>query len=237
MQTLVVQDTVGGHSPAHEAQREIAVAGTKAELLRLPVTLQPHRNLLKYYLLSALMFGPAALLAALPLYFRYRTLRYDVDGEGITMRWGILFRREVSLTYARIQDIQLTSNLVERWLGLARVQLQTASGSSTAEMTIEGVLDVESMRDFLYARMRGTADAPRGRLPAAGQGHSAVSAAAPAAGVAAPGAPQAASLGGTPAAAAADIAALTAALDAAAAELRALRADLAAGRHAGGDRV
>jgi putative membrane protein len=236
MQTLVVQDTVGGHSPAHEAQREIAVAGTKAELLRLPVTLQPHRNLLKYYLLSALMFGPAALLAALPLYFRYRTLRYDVDGEGITMRWGILFRREVSLTYARIQDIQLTSNLVERWLGLARVQLQTASGSSTAEMTIEGVLDVESMRDFLYARMRGTADA-RGRLPAAGQGPSPVSAAALAAGVAVPGAPQAGSHGGTPAAGAADVAALTAALDAAAAELRALRADLAAGRHAGGDRV
>jgi putative membrane protein len=46
------------------------------------------------------------------------------------MRWGILFRREISLTYARIQDIQLSSNLVERWLGLAKIQLQTASGSS-----------------------------------------------------------------------------------------------------------
>jgi putative membrane protein len=44
---------------------------------------------------------------------------------------------------------------VERWLGLARVQIQTASGSSTAEMTIEGLQEFEQVRDFLYSRMRG----------------------------------------------------------------------------------
>jgi membrane protein YdbS with pleckstrin-like domain len=127
-------------------------------LRRLPVTLEPDRNRLKYYMLTALLFGPALIFAAVPLWFRFRTLRYDVDAEGITMRWGILFRREVSLTYARIQDIQLTSNVVERWLGLARIQLQTASGSATAEMTIEGRRDVDAIRDFLYSRMRGVQD-------------------------------------------------------------------------------
>lgn len=71
------------------------------------------------------------------------------------MRWGILFRREISLTYARIQDIHLTSNVVERWLGLARIQIQTASGSAGAEMTIEGLRDFEMIRDGLYSRMRG----------------------------------------------------------------------------------
>jgi putative membrane protein len=71
------------------------------------------------------------------------------------MRWGILFRREISLTYARIQDIHLRSNIVERWLGLARIEVQTASGSSGAEMTLEGLLGFEAIRDFLYSRMRG----------------------------------------------------------------------------------
>jgi putative membrane protein len=71
------------------------------------------------------------------------------------MRWGILFRREINLTYSRIQDIHLTSNFVERWLGLARVQIQTASGSASAEMTIEGVKEYEIVRDFLYSKMRG----------------------------------------------------------------------------------
>ncbi len=92
----------------------------------------------------------------LPLrYFRYHTLRYFFDEQGVTVRWGLLFRREVSLTYARIQDIHLVSNIVERWLGLGRVQVQTASGQAGAEMTIEGLPDFEAVRDELYRRMRG----------------------------------------------------------------------------------
>ena len=71
------------------------------------------------------------------------------------MKWGVLFRKEINLTFARIQDIHLTSNLVERWLGLARIQIQTASGSAKAEMTIEGILEYRALRDFLYLRMRG----------------------------------------------------------------------------------
>lgn len=124
-------------------------------LRHLPVTLRPDPKLLTYYLLSAFVAGPGFPFLMAYLYFRYHTLRYDVDGEGLTMRWGILFRREVSLTYARIQDIHLTSNVVERYLGLAKVQLQTASSSAQAEMNIEGLTFFEPMRDFLYARMRG----------------------------------------------------------------------------------
>ncbi len=89
------------------------------------------------------------------LYFRYHTLRYRFDSEGIHMRVGILFRREVNLTYARIQDIHLRSGILQRWLGLADIQIQTASGSSGAELVIEGFKEFEAIRDFLYTRMRG----------------------------------------------------------------------------------
>jgi putative membrane protein len=134
---------------------------------RLPATLAPDRALLTYGLLSSLLLGPAFIFGMIYNYFRYHTLRYEIDEQGITMRWGILFRREVSLTYARIQDIQLSSNLVERWLGLAKIQLQTASGSSAAEMTVEGVREFEAMRDFLYSRMRGV----QGAAPSARGSH------------------------------------------------------------------
>ena len=116
---------------------------------------RPAPALMKYYVLVCLMTGPLFPILIVPSYFRYHTLRYRFDREGISMRWGILFRREINLTYTRIQDIHLTSNLVERWLGLARIQVQTASGSSSAEMTIEGIHEYEHVRDFLYARMRG----------------------------------------------------------------------------------
>ena len=94
----------------------------------------------------------------LPMYFRYHTMRYKFTDDGISMSWGILFRREVIVNYARIQDIHLKSNFVERWLGLARILIQTASGEASAELTIEGIKEFELLRDFLYSRMRGVKD-------------------------------------------------------------------------------
>ena len=131
---------------------------------------RPAPNLFTYYVLSSLLLGPLFFVLLIPLYFRYHTLRYRFDEEGISMRWGILFRREINLTYARIQDIHLRSNFVERWLNLARIEVQTASGSSGAEMTLEGLLEFEAIRDYLYTRMRGSKDARPStmRAPATG---------------------------------------------------------------------
>jgi membrane protein YdbS with pleckstrin-like domain len=116
---------------------------------------RPAPVLMWYYFLVSLLMGPLFVVALLPLYFKYITLRYHFDDKGISMSWGILWRREVLLTYRRIQDIHLTRNIVQRWLGLASVSVQTASGSASAEMTLEGILEAEPLRDFLYAQMRG----------------------------------------------------------------------------------
>jgi uncharacterized membrane protein YdbT with pleckstrin-like domain len=119
---------------------------------------RPHPRLLWLYMIRAVLTGPGLLVAMPLLFFRYETMRFRFDAEGIHMRWGILFRRQVNLTYARIQDIHLTSGLIQRWLGLADVKIQTASGSSGAEMTLEGLMEFEAIRDFLYTRMRGYRD-------------------------------------------------------------------------------
>ena len=116
---------------------------------------RPHPALWKYYVVTAVLSGPAVFITLPYLWFRYYTLRYRFDEEGIHMRVGILFRREVNLTYARIQDIHLRSNFIQRWFGLANVQIQTASGSAGAELVIEGFKGFEAIRDFLYTRMRG----------------------------------------------------------------------------------
>jgi uncharacterized membrane protein YdbT with pleckstrin-like domain len=153
------------------AHLSAAAAHSESELRRVLAIQRPHSNLMTYYVLSSLLAGPFFFIPLIVLYFRYHTMRYRFDEHGVNMRWGILFRREVSLAYARIQDIHLTSNLVERWLGLAQVKLSTASGSTSAEMTIEGRQDFELVRDFLYSRMRGVQDhagAPAARaVPAA----------------------------------------------------------------------
>jgi len=119
---------------------------------------RPDRRLMWYYAIVALLTGPLAPIVILPLFFKYETLRYRFDSSGLSMSWGLLFRREVFLTYRRIQDIHLTRNILQRWMGLATVTIQTASGSTGPEMAIEGILAAEPLRDYLYGKMRGARD-------------------------------------------------------------------------------
>lgn len=116
---------------------------------------RPHPYLLIQYLCWSLATVVLFPVAFIPLFFKYHTLRYRFDGQGISMSWGILFRREINLTYSRIQDIHVSRGIIERWLGLGSVAIQTASGSSAAEMTIQGLTIYAELRDFLYSRMRG----------------------------------------------------------------------------------
>jgi putative membrane protein len=116
---------------------------------------RPHPALWTYYIICSILTGPAIFITLPYLFFRYHTLRYRFDAEGIHMKVGLLFRREVNLTYARIQDIHLRSGIIQRWLGLANLQIQTASGSAGPEMLVEGFKEYEALRDFLYTRMRG----------------------------------------------------------------------------------
>jgi putative membrane protein len=116
---------------------------------------RPEPVLLTFYLLrslASLVFFP---LVFLPLLVRYLTLRYRFDEESVRKSYGLIFRKEGLVQYARIQDLHLTRSLLQRWLGLARIEVQTASGSAAAEMTIVGLTNYEEVRDFLYSRMRG----------------------------------------------------------------------------------
>jgi len=145
---------------------------TDEEILKLE---RPHRDLWKLYLIRSLMVLPVIPVFPFVLlvhWFRYHTLRYRFDGEGIHCSWGLLIRQEVNVAYSRMQDIHLTSGILQRWLGLADVQIQTASGNASAELTIEGFKNSAEIRDFLYRRMRGAraeagaAAPPSGTVPA-----------------------------------------------------------------------
>ncbi|MBS0192616.1 MAG: PH domain-containing protein [Phycisphaerales bacterium] len=117
---------------------------------------RPDPALFKYYFivsLCSLLGFPVVFLLS---WIRYETLRYRFDDDGVWMAWGILFRKEVTLTYRRIQDIHVTRNIIHRWLGLSSVNIQTAAGGALPQMTIEGVREADGLRDFLYEKMRGS---------------------------------------------------------------------------------
>ena len=122
---------------------------------RVQAITRPAPPLLTYFFLIALLGNVVFPFLMLFLYFRFHTLHYKFDEDGVSMGYGVLFRREMHLTYARMQDIHLSQNLFERWLGIGSVTVQTAGGGEGGDLEIVGVREFEAIRDYLYARMRG----------------------------------------------------------------------------------
>lgn len=120
-----------------------------------PEVNRPDPALLTYYILCSFMSFIGVVFVLPAMWVRYSTLRYQLEPTGIRMQVGWMFRREVVVAFRRIQDIQISSNLVQRWLGISSVSIQTASGNAMPEIVIEGVREPERVRDWLYSRMRG----------------------------------------------------------------------------------
>ncbi len=116
---------------------------------------RPSPKLLTYYLFTGLLTGPGLIIAIPALIIRYNTLRYRFEESGLRMQLGLFFRKEVVVAFRRIQDIHVNRNLIQRWLGIASVSVQTASGNAMPEIVLEGITDPDSVRDWLYERMRG----------------------------------------------------------------------------------
>ena len=116
---------------------------------------RPSPRLLTYYILTGLLSGPACFIVIPALIIRYNTLRYQFEETGLRMQLGLFFKREVVIAFRRIQDIHVSRNLIQRWLGIASVSVQTASGNAMPEIVLEGITDPDSVLDWLYERMRG----------------------------------------------------------------------------------
>jgi len=71
---------------------------------------RPNSSLLKYYAIISALTGPGFLVEFPRLFFKYETLKYRFEDDGMSMSWGVLFRHEINLTYRRIQDIHLSRN-------------------------------------------------------------------------------------------------------------------------------
>lgn len=121
---------------------------------------RPSTKLLTYYFVRSLLALPVFPIVFLYHFIIFKTLRYQFTDEGVSKSWGRLWKKEVYLTYSRIQDIHLSRDLIQRWIGLASIHLQTASAGSKPEMSIDGFLEFEMLRDFLYSRMRGAQSGP-----------------------------------------------------------------------------
>lgn len=91
-------------------------------------------------LVGALVWPPA----------RYHAWSFQVRKDDLLIRRGVLSRATSVIPHARIQHVDTRQDLVERWLGLARVVIYTA-GIRGAELILPGLPagEVEELRDDL----------------------------------------------------------------------------------------
>jgi putative membrane protein len=88
-------------------------------------------------------FGPAGNLVAVALVgvallaligyevAYYRRFEYDLDGDTLDIRSGVISRRNREIPIRRVQNVDISRNVVQRLLGIAAVDFETAGGSET----------------------------------------------------------------------------------------------------------
>jgi uncharacterized protein len=82
----------------------------------------------------------------------YRRLRFGIDGSGIAIERGILWRSRITVPRARIQHTDVSQGPLQRRFGVGTLKLYTA-GSRYTKIELPGLAHAEAiaLRDALLA--------------------------------------------------------------------------------------
>ncbi len=95
-------------------------------------------------IIAMIAFG----FAMLRTLFRYLTLRYQVVNGELILNEGLIFKNQRTVPLSKIQNIDLTQNILHRIFRVAEVRLETASGTEA-----EAVLRVLTERQIDALRL------------------------------------------------------------------------------------
>jgi membrane protein YdbS with pleckstrin-like domain len=118
-------------------------------------------------------------LASIPMTYLIQRLNYQmrwyiVTDRSLRIRSGVVRLQEMTMTFANVQGIRVSANPIERWLGLANVEVQSAGGggslahgtpSSGHVAKFEGVDNAAVIRDLIVERLRVYLDLGLGEGP------------------------------------------------------------------------
>ena len=88
---------------------------------------------------------------------RYRYWRYGTGDDVLILEYGVWTRRQSMTPYFRVQNVDVSQGPLERWLGLKRLTIKTASAFTDA--TIPGLDAAEAERLRLVILERAGRDA------------------------------------------------------------------------------
>jgi membrane protein YdbS with pleckstrin-like domain len=77
---------------------------------------------------------------------RYRHWRYRLGPDALELSYGPIFRTESLIPYFRVQHVDTSAGPIERKLGLANLQVHTASAATDATLRGLAVADADAVR-------------------------------------------------------------------------------------------
>lgn len=86
---------------------------------------------------------------------RHRSWGYALREDELALRRGVLVRRLTIVPIGRMQFIDIQQGPLDRWLGVANLQLHTAAAASDAKVPMLAVADAERLRQELTLRGAG----------------------------------------------------------------------------------
>jgi putative membrane protein len=87
--------------------------------------------------------------------FYHRSLSYEVGDEQVIVRQGVLTRAVKHVPYRTVTNLTVKRTLIDRWLGLGRLDIQTAgtSGTQQPEQSLVGLADAGEVYDRVAAQL------------------------------------------------------------------------------------
>lgn len=86
----------------------------------------------------------------------YRSLRYEVQDDEVVVNVGIWTKSVKHVPYRTVTNIQVKRDVVDRWLGVGTLNIQTAgmSGQTGAEERLVGLSDVQGVYESVVRELR-----------------------------------------------------------------------------------
>jgi hypothetical protein len=94
----------------------------------------------------------AAVVVWLLVEFNCRSWGYLEQPDEFLMAHGVLVRRFLMVPYGRIQLVDVNSNVLQQWFGIATVRLYTAAATTDARLPGIPRQEAERLRDRLVAK-------------------------------------------------------------------------------------
>ncbi|MEO8350372.1 MAG: PH domain-containing protein, partial [Chthoniobacteraceae bacterium] len=130
--------------------------------------------LVSFFILAAVLGFSAISLAVLQLDFEKRW--YVITDRSLRIREGVMTVREITFTFANIQNLSVTQGPIQRALGIADLKVETAGGGSGGggrhgheqigpnlhTAYFRGINNAEEVKYLIAQRMRGFRDSGLG---------------------------------------------------------------------------